>query len=182
MTEEWRDIQGYKGLYQVSNRGSVRSLDRPVMQSITKEFFMKKGVVLKPHSSGKGYPTVVLSKNGKVKTCTVHRLVAEAFLSDCMPGLEVNHKDGNKWNNATDNLELVSHLHNMQHAMATGLLCIKGESHPMAKLTEEQVLDIVELANVLSTRELSKIFSVCPSSIRNIHSGKRWSSITGIGG
>lgn len=105
--EEWRDIKGYEGLYQVSNFGRVRSLNR--MDSIGRQ---RQGRILKPSSNEWGYPHVVLSKNGKHKTVRVHRLVAIAFLPnpDNLP--EVNHKDENKYNNHVNNLEWCNHQYN----------------------------------------------------------------------
>ena len=100
--EEWRDIKGYEGLYQVSNEGRVRSFDRIIKQK-TKlanyKIFTMKGRILKTASVNRGYLAVQLWKDGIAKMRLIHRLVAEAFIPnpDNLP--QVNHKDEDKENN-----------------------------------------------------------------------------------
>jgi len=140
-TEEWRNINtpGYEGLYQVSNLGRVRS-----MRNRTSS---KAGSILKPRTKasrdGKGrYGRVMLSNGTARKSEQVHNLVAIAFLGPIPKGQEVNHKDGQKWNARLSNLEYVTHLKNMQHAIATGLHdydSVRGEKNLNAKLTDEKV-------------------------------------------
>lgn len=114
MNEEWRDVVGYgdmyKGMYQVSNLGRVRSLDR--IDSVGKHQY---GRVLKYGDSGDGYKTVVLTKNAKSRTIKVHRLVAMAFVENKDNKLVVNHKDEDKYNNTPDNLEWVTHKENVNY-------------------------------------------------------------------
>ena len=100
--EIWKDIENYEGLYQVSNFGRVRSLDRVVRRN--KGFGLCKGRVLKPRLPA-GYCQVSLCKQNNVSQFLVHRLVAEAFVPnpDNLP--QVNHKDEVKTNNRADNLE-----------------------------------------------------------------------------
>ena len=107
MIEEiWRPIEGYEGLYEVSNLGRVRSLDRFYYR-------LHKGKVLSPTKDRYGYLTVTLNCNGKSKTIKIHRLVAQAFLPnpDNLP--QVNHKDEVKSNNCVDNLEWCSAKYNV---------------------------------------------------------------------
>ena len=108
MTKEvWRDISGYVGLYQVSNLGRVRSLDR--IDTLGRH---RKGKVLTAKSDKDGYHRVDLFQGGKGKACKVHRLVAQAFLEypDNLP--QINHKDEIKTNNALSNLEWCSSAYN----------------------------------------------------------------------
>jgi hypothetical protein len=114
MTEIWKDVVGYEGLYQVSNLGRVKS------------YYQKNGVIGdRPRLlSGKidkdGYVEVRLCNGGKVTYVRVHRLVGSHFLSGD-GSLQINHKDGNKANNRSDNLEYVTAKENSVHAHATGL-------------------------------------------------------------
>ena len=110
--EIWKDVKGYEGLYQVSNLGRVKSLNKKSRHSTgsfrnIKSRILKKGV-------GNYYYQVSLSKDGEAKTRTIHQLVAEAFLSHkpCGYNLVVNHIDFNKLNNNVDNLEIVTHREN----------------------------------------------------------------------
>lgn len=91
MQEVWKDIEGYEGCYQVSNLGRVRNI--------------KFNRMLKPSCDSDGYLIVVLSKGGKHRTRTVHRLVAETFIRNKSGYPQVNHKDENKQNNCVENLE-----------------------------------------------------------------------------
>ena len=109
MQEIWKDIEGYEGLYQISNLGNVKSVERIV----------KRGPNFKPVrerllsvGDKDGYKHVILSKNGKPKTGWVHRLVAEAFLSNPDKLPVVNHKDENPANNCVENLEWCTHSYN----------------------------------------------------------------------
>ena len=88
--EEWRDVPGYEGLYQVSNYGRVKSLN---YKRTGREKLLKPGV------DGRGYLRVILYKDGKVKHPRVHRLTAQAFMPNPLNLPQVNHKDENKLNN-----------------------------------------------------------------------------------
>lgn len=108
MTEEiWKDVKGFEKLYQVSNTGLVKSL-------ITNNSRRKR--VLKQKKTSRGYLSVTLfDNNGKHKYILVHRLVAEAFISnpDNLP--QVNHKDEDKTNNNVDNLEWCTASYNLSY-------------------------------------------------------------------
>lgn len=112
MQEIWKDIPGYEGIYEVSNKGRIRSIDRIV---VTKAGWTqtKYGQVIKfgqPINSG--YIKVDLHKNGKAKPFLVHRIVAEVFLENPNGCETVNHKDENKLNNSADNLEWCTQMYN----------------------------------------------------------------------
>ena len=109
--EIWRDIKGYEGLYQVSNYGKVRSLDRTTFANSRwgKVRSMNfKGRIIKQFVGKNGYMKVSLCKDGKVHSKDVHRLVYEAFIREIVEGMQVNHIDENKTNNKVENLNLLT--------------------------------------------------------------------------
>ena len=114
MEEVWKDIEGYEGYYQVSSIGRVRSVDRYVNHGgkSGKGLSLKNGRILKPTLSGKGYPSVMLSKNSKPKRMLVHRLVAEAFIPNPYNYDEINHKSEVKTENFVENLEWCDRKYN----------------------------------------------------------------------
>lgn len=113
MTEEWRDVPGYEGCYQINSSGVVKSLDRRCVS--TKGWVQHTiGRVLKPQRCTNGYMFYPLCKDGVVKQHLIHRLVLSAFVGKSE--LEVNHKDGNRENNNLDNLEYVTRHENQIHA------------------------------------------------------------------
>jgi hypothetical protein len=116
-----------------------------------------------------GYPQIQLFKGRIRKSIKVHRLVAAAFLGVCPPGHEVNHKDGNKTNSTAENLEYVTKSENLKHAYRNGFrkpVHFSGERNPMAKLTNDQVIQIREMRRRgVSSKELVKIFGISRSRL-----------------
>lgn len=109
--EEWRDIVGYEGKYQISNFGRVKSLERRNFAgNLIKQRIMKFG------KTKDGYLQVPLAKLGKRSTKKVHRLVAEAFIGIDNQKETINHIDGNKENNTTKNLEWANREEQVVHA------------------------------------------------------------------
>lgn len=103
MEEVWKDIEGYEGLYQVSNFGRVRTLK-----------------IMKPAKLKKGYLYLTLSRDNKKKCTSVHRLVAKAFIHNPRNYPQVNHIDGNKENNNINNLEWCDNSFNQKEAYKLG--------------------------------------------------------------
>lgn len=120
MKEIWLPVTGYEDIYEVSNAGNIKSLDREFTRKGRPVYL--KGVMLRIRKSVRGYLEVKLSKNGITKTCTVHSLVAKSFIPNPASLPHVNHIDGNKLNANYMNLEWVTHSENMQHAIKTGLI------------------------------------------------------------
>ena len=131
ITEVWKPVNDYEGLYEISSFGSVKSKDRKVFASNqygAKAYRTIKGKMLKPRKDKDGYYRVVFSENGKIKNYFVHRLVAEAFIPDksnfkSMPDedrsminlddLLINHKNEIKSCNVVSNLEWCTAKYNM---------------------------------------------------------------------
>lgn len=112
MSEEWRPITGFEGLYEVSNLGRVRSLDRQVNNQGT---YIISGKVLVLTADKRGYKHLLLWKDGKSKLGLVHRLVAGAFIPNPCNLPQVNHKDENKGNNIVSNLEWCTAKYNSNY-------------------------------------------------------------------
>lgn len=112
LNEIWKDIKGYEGLYQVSNTGKIKSL---------KFNHSNKEKIIKGNKENLGYLVVTLYKDGNRKNFKIHRLVAEAFISNPKSLPQVNHIDGNKQNNRIDNLEWCTAKENTIHAHKIGL-------------------------------------------------------------
>ena len=110
--EVWKDIKGYEGYYQVSNKGRIKSLSRKIFNG--KSYYVSKEKILKIPVAKNGYYTVVLYKNNSLKAFQVHQLIAINFLNHkpCKHKLVVNHIDTNKLNNDISNLEIISHRKN----------------------------------------------------------------------
>ena len=108
--EEWKPIEGFEGLYEVSNFGKVKSCNRYADNHGKKQFRPER--ILKAYQNKAGYKQVALSKNGKVLMQTVHRLVANAFIPNPDNKAEVDHIDTNTSNNCAWNLRWVTRSEN----------------------------------------------------------------------
>lgn len=100
MKEEiWRPVKNYEGLYEISSYGRVRSVDRVniISDGLVRNL---KGRILRPVNDKDGYLLCSLCKNGQNKTVKIHRLVAEAFITNPNNLPVINHKDENKTNNS----------------------------------------------------------------------------------
>ena len=129
--------------------------------------------ILKPQVIRNGYLHVPLSKAGKWKWFSIHRLVALCFIPNPEGKKQVNHIDGVKFNNHVSNLEWCTNDENRAHAVANDL-CSSGEDDPHAKLTNEQVLYIRENPLGLTTNELAKMFSVSQPTIVRVQTSKAY--------
>lgn len=146
MEEKWKDILGYEGLYQISNLGRVKSLERTdSLNRIVEE------KILKPRKDKGGYLMVNLSKDGKLKTFKVHRLVALHFLPNPNNYTEVNHIDENKENNAVSNLEWCDRKYNINYGTA-----LKRSAEKQSKQVIQYDLEGNEIARFPSTIEIER--------------------------
>ena len=164
MTEEWRDIEGYEGAYQVSNLGNVKTLS-----------WHQTGEqrLLKQVTHYKGYKEARLSKNGKMKTFFVHRLVCKAFIPNPNNYSEINHKDENKLNNRADNLEWCDRKYNINYGTAKQRIHNKMVNNPKrSKRVGQYDLEGNLIAMFDSVREVERRLGFCNGDISRCCVGK----------
>lgn len=125
MSEYWKDVIDFEGLYQVSNFGNLRR--HPDKQS-TYKYRVPKSLERKTHVNKLGYLYATLCKNNISSKKTVHQLVAAAFITGFEYGMIINHLDGDKQNNTLSNLEICTYQDNNLHAHKNGLTIKPGES------------------------------------------------------
>ena len=136
MSEEvWRDIEGFEGLYQVSDQGRVKSLERKVKHWCGGERIQKERI-LKPGTDKGGYLIVNLCAGGKRKTLKVHRLVCGAFHENPENKPQVNHLNEDKTDNRAYNLEWATAKQNLNHGTHNDRVA-KANSKPVAQCTKE---------------------------------------------
>jgi len=162
--EVWKDIEGYKGLYQVSDLGRVKSLKQ------------EKDRILKPWKSTGGYLVVELNQK-KVK---IHRLVAITFLNKIFNKEYVNHINGISSDNRVQNLEWCTSSENRIHSFKIGTAKIpklKGEQSPNSKITEIEAKEIKYGCIGMSQSTIAKKYNIKQSLVSRIKNGIRWGHI-----
>lgn len=174
--EEWRDIAGYEGYYQVSSYGNVRSLDRNIVRKDGKIYHCDSRILIPFQGNTCNYLSVQLSKYGISQKYMIHRLVAYSFLKlSPNSSLEVNHKDGNCRNNCVENLEIVTHQENINHSVAMNLKHDYGEQSTNAKLTNTQAAEIRKMCHCgIKQVELAEIYHVSKQTINRIVHNKTY--------
>lgn len=118
LVEEWKDIEGYEGLYQVSDWGNVKSLPRLSKRSTSRHrgtSILINERILKQSFQTSGYKVVVLCKDGNNRQFQVHRLVAEAFIPNPENKPQIDHINTNKAENNVENLRWCTHTENMNN-------------------------------------------------------------------
>ena len=179
--EIWKDIKGFPG-YEISYFGRVKSLKRWIknFKAINK-IGLKKEKILKSGLNSKGYPSIVLRKNNKSCTKTIHLIVIDHFgPPKPTPKHECNHKDGDKTNNWWTNLEWMTGKENVNHAHKLDLVKhTEGEKHYHNKISKIDVIKIRKLwkTNKYQQNKLAKMFNTSSTNIRNIINFKTWKSI-----
>lgn len=141
--EIWKDVLGWEGFYEVSNHGRVRSLPR-LSRLNSKQPERKRlmgGKIRQPSVTGR-YLGLALTANNRKQFYPVHILVLESFCCPRPKGLFARHLNGDAFDNRPENLAWGTHLENMQDRMKHGRYA-KGENHPMAKLSDQQFLEII---------------------------------------
>ena len=158
--EIWKDIKGYEGLYQVSNLGRVKSMDREVIYS-NGRVVNYKGRILKQVNNRAGRKQVFLYKDGKATNQRVHILVAESFIGERPKDYDVCHIDGDYTNNKLSNIRYDTKSQNRIDYYR------QGSKSGTGKLSIEQALEIRRLyaTGDYKQRELAEMFGINRSSI-----------------
>jgi hypothetical protein len=174
--EIWKDIINFEGLYQVSNLGNIKSLERVTYFGLNSQR-IEEEKLLSPKDNTYGYLTVNLSNKQIRKTSYIHILVATAFVEKSDINLiEVNHKDCNKTNNKSSNLEWCTRKFNIEHSILNKLTeNNRGEKSHFSKLKKEQVLEIRNLfESNPSLLYFSDKYNVSKATISRIINNKIW--------
>lgn len=151
---EWKLIEGFDGVYSVSNYGEVRN--------------NKTGKLMKPRKNETGYLRINLTKNGKPKCMRVHRLVAQAFIPNPENKPEVNHIDFNRENNCVSNLEWVTNQENTQYSVCNRIF--PGQQKKRNNKTGERNISHYNgfyVVRIYGKKYVSKSF-------KNIDDAKQW--------
>jgi hypothetical protein len=177
MDEIWKDILGYEGIYQVSTKGKVRGVSR-VTKHPRSVGAIRKSKMLSLVKTAAGYLRVTLSRGGKRCTFCVHRLVAEAFISNMECKSQVNHKNGVKDDNSVDNLEWVTPKENVRHSIETGLNKCRGELRSKSVLTEQKVVEMRNLrTSGMQYNHIAELFHVSTHTARSACMGFTWKHV-----
>lgn len=184
MREQWREIPGYEGVYEVSNHGRVRSLDRLVSMRSGRGpnaiFYQRyPGRLLRPGVASHGYPTVCLNTGGKRKSYCLHELVLATFVCPRPEGQEALHGDGDKGNNHLSNLRWGTRKENRADAARHGTI-VRGENFKHAKLTRDAVILIRRSRGRVSQSALAARLGVSPAAVQAVHDGRTWDHISEV--
>ena len=169
---EWKPVKDYEGLYEVSNDGQVKSLERRIHYTLPSgkdSSRLCREKVLKQYT-GDRYAKVALYDENGGTTTNVHRLVAEAFCDNPESKPEVNHINGDKLDNRAENLEWVTAQENYEHAMLNGLV-------DRLKLTEHDVRTIKKEGRRGNQKVLAAMYGVTLHQINGIVNGRFWKAI-----
>ena len=164
IAEEWRPVEGYEGIYNVSNLGRVYSVPRRSANGNP-----VGGYCLKQKQFRNGYLFTHLTKEGITKQFLIHRLVASAFLPKQEGRPEVNHIDGNKHNNNAENLEWCNRSENNLHAIRTGLRDLTA-AHETARIANMRpvalFLDGEKIATFRSIKDAAYVIRKSNGAVR----------------
>ena len=161
--EEWRSVIGYEGIYEVSNYGRVRSVDREVKQS-NGSIGHYKGKILKGEYDKKGYRRYRLSKNNKTQKKFEHQLVAQAFIPNPNNYSMINHKDEIKDNNHVSNLEWCDSKYNNNYGT------IKQR---ISEAKKKKIICITDGKRFNSVNEAAEFYGIGRRLISGVLSGSK---------
>lgn len=159
MNEEWKDVKGYEGLYQVSNLGRIKSF-----VGWNGNQYIKREKIMNPYKqrAGKNYyrSVIKLKKNGIGQDKKVHRLVAEAFIPNPNNLPKINHIDGNPLNNKAENLEWCTQKYNIEHAINNELTI-----RVIDTIERETMVDLLNYGKTYD--EIAEILGIAKGTVFN---------------
>ncbi len=167
MKEEWKEIPGYEGLYEASSLGRIRSMDKTI-RTYNGGSYTRPGALKTACINKSGYSRLNLCKDGIVKPCLVHRLVAKTFIPNELNLPEVNHINEDKLDNRIENLEWCSHQHNMNwghHNENVG----RANGKPVVQFTIEGT----KVKEYYSSHEASRMTGIIEQGINLCCLGRR---------
>lgn len=173
----WKDITGYENRYQVSSEGRVKRLARTIIcrNGIPKPL---REQILTPHLNSNGYLWVQLIGPSGKDFRFVHRLVASAFVANPKRKPCVNHKNGIKTDNGTNNLEWVTRKENTSHAFASGLMSHAGEKNSQSKLTNESVRCIrLDRASGMKVQDIAAKYIISRRRVYDVINHRCWGQV-----
>lgn len=174
--EEWTQMEGFEGVFDMSNLGRIKSLER--LSPYKHSFRKVKEKILTASVNRYNYYKYTLCYNKKYTNVLLHRMIAIHFIENPENKPEVNHIDGVTTNNDLWNLEWNTPKENIANAFKLGAMyCRKGTRNNGSKMTEAQVLEIRELKGKMTYPEISKIYGIDVSTIGNIINRKSWNHI-----
>ena len=187
IAEVWKDIQGYEGLYQVSNFGRVKSLGRNVKKPLLKSgYCWQEERILKPYKNRKGYLNVRLCKDSRTKDFQIHRLVAIAFIPNPENKPQIDHINADKTNNTVNNLRWVTCKENINNPLT--LVKITGKNNYLygKNLSEEtkQKIRKAHLGKKISEETKEKLRgknNPRSRSIKNLNTNEVFDSVRNAG-
>ena len=188
--EIWKDVIGYDNVYQISNLGRVRSLNRTDVDCHGR-MQKRKGKLIKPTENSNGYLRVYLAYRGKKEKRFIHRMVAEAFVPNSDPDINdiVNHMDCNPKNNKYDNLEWTTRKGNIQYAVLKGRMKRNKKWIERLYISLDSVAKPIEMIDIVSGNVIKRYRHLndcskdgfCPSSVckccknqQKQHKGYAW--------
>lgn len=168
--EVWKDIKGYKGLYQVSNLGRIKRVSRTIFYG-NKGKYICKEKIMTPQINHNGYLRVVLVGD-KIRTIRIHRAVAEAFIPNPENKPQVNHLNGVKTDNRVENLEWATQSENIKHSYRVlgrkaGFSGMRGKKSPFAKIVL-QIKDGNIIAEYCNSYEAEVATGIDRSNIKKV--------------
>lgn len=164
MKEIWKPIKGYEGLYEVSNKGRVKTLDK-FFDWVDDIKIFHKGRIIKKCNDSDGYEIIGLTKNKIRKTAKVHRLVAQAFISNSKKKPHINHVDNNRKNNNVSNLEWVTPSENSAHMKNQK----RARNQHFGKINTKMRADIrTYYYKICNKAEVARVFKISEGAVRLI--------------